>query len=99
VSKPVRHQRSRIKGRHLPTGVIYCGCPTKWGNHDHKWQILGKPEAVRRFEADLMAGRNGRITVADVQRELRGHDVCCWCGFDEACHVDVLLRIANQSPA
>lgn len=26
---------------------------------------------------------------------LRGHDLACWCGLDEFCHVDVLLCLAN----
>lgn len=27
--------------------------------------------------------------------ELRGHDLCCWCKLESACHVDILLEIAN----
>ena len=34
-------------------------------------------------------------TVEDVRTELRGKDLCCWCGLDQACHADVLLEIAN----
>lgn len=28
---------------------------------------------------------------------LRGYDLACWCGLDEPCHADVLLRLANES--
>jgi hypothetical protein len=40
-------------------------------------------------------------TVAEIQRELRGHDLACWCPLTDAegrpvpCHADVLLEIAN----
>jgi hypothetical protein len=29
--------------------------------------------------------------------ELRGHDLCCWCGLDEPCHADVLLELVNSA--
>lgn len=34
-------------------------------------------------------------TVADVQRELRGRNLACWCALDQPCHADVLLELAN----
>ena len=56
---------------------------------------LGRAEAVRRFRADLIAGRL-KITTDDVRRELRGRDLACYCPLDEPCHADVLLAIANK---
>lgn len=35
------------------------------------------------------------ITVEDVQRELAGHDLGCWCHPFAPCHADVLLEVAN----
>ncbi len=41
------------------------------------------------------------LTMEHVRRELRGHDLACWCPLDDAdgnpvpCHADVLLEIAN----
>jgi Domain of unknown function (DUF4326) len=37
-------------------------------------------------EQDELRGR--------VRRELRGHDLVCWCA-PHACHADVLLALAN----
>lgn len=34
-------------------------------------------------------------TRADIQRELRGKDLACWCRLDQPCHADVLLELAN----
>lgn len=67
--------------------------PTKWGN-PHPLS-LGRPEAVRRYRDDLLAGRL-RVTVDDVRRELRGRDLACYCPLDGPCHADVLLAIANE---
>ena len=32
----------------------------------------------------------------DIRTELAGKDLACWCPLDQACHADVLLRIANR---
>lgn len=32
---------------------------------------------------------------AEIQAELRGKDLACWCPLDQPCHADVLLEIAN----
>lgn len=34
-----------------------------------------------------------------VRVELAGRDLMCWCPPDLPCHVDVLLELANSSPA
>jgi hypothetical protein len=88
-----RHQRSRRKGARLPAGVVVVTRPTKWGN-PHPLS-LGREEAVRRYRDDLLAGRLA-ITVADVERELRGRDLACYCPLDEPCHAEVLLALANR---
>lgn len=89
---PKRYQRSRQKGAHLPDDVVVVTRPTRWGN-PHPLS-LGRPEAVRRYEQDLLAGRLP-FTVDDVRRDLRGKDLACYCPVDQPCHVDVLLEIAN----
>jgi Domain of unknown function (DUF4326) len=90
---PQRFQRSRRKGAHLPAGVVVVTRPTKWGN-PHPL-ALGRPEAVRRYRADLLSGRLA-VTVEDVRGELRGRDLACYCPLDEPCHADVLLAVASE---
>jgi hypothetical protein len=62
--------------------------------------------AVRDFEAALymasppnpIAGYLG-FTYEDIKRELKGYNLACTCSLDPndgPCHVDVLLRIANE---
>jgi Domain of unknown function (DUF4326) len=90
---PQRFQRSRRKGAHLPNGVVVVTRPTKWGN---PYPLeLGRPEAVRRYRDDLLAGRLA-VTVEDVKRELRGRDLACYCPLDQPCHADVLLAVASD---
>ena len=48
--------------------------------------------AVQLFRNHL--DRNPDLVVA-ARRELRGHDLMCWCPLDQPCHADVLLEIAN----
>ena len=36
-----------------------------------------------------------KLRYRDMQ-ELRGRSLACWCRVDEACHADVLLRLANR---
>jgi Domain of unknown function (DUF4326) len=90
---PRRYQRSRRKGARLPPDTIVVTRPTKWGN-PHPL-ALGRSEAVRRYRDDLLAGRLV-ITVEDVERELGGRDLACYCPLDQSCHADVLLDIANR---
>ncbi|CAN5144593.1 hypothetical protein BH11ACT6_BH11ACT6_34640 [soil metagenome] len=47
------------------------------------------PSAVGWVEHPMTA------TVPDVQRELTGRNLACWCPLDDPCHADVLLEIAN----
>jgi Domain of unknown function (DUF4326) len=93
----------------LPPGAKAIDRRGDWGN-PHKVGQPGVPDratAAALYERDLLAGnlkgyRSGRaLTIADAQRELRGHDlVCSGCQLDGLpCHGDVLLRYANaQQP-
>lgn len=38
-------------------------------------------------------------TVSDVEAELRGKNLACWCPLDGPCHADVLLALANSEGA
>ena len=89
---PQRYQRSRRRGARLPEGTIVVTRPTKWGN-PHPLSLV-REEAVRRYREDLLAGRLV-ITVGDVERELEGRDLACYCPLDQPCHADVLLEVAN----
>lgn len=93
AAEPRRLQLSRKKGFRLPAGAVVVSRPTKWGN-PYKPGKLTRAQAVARYRRDLMAGKL-RVGAADARKELRGHDLACWCSLDGPCHADVLLEVAN----
>ncbi|MEO6382001.1 MAG: DUF4326 domain-containing protein [Nitrobacter sp.] len=53
-------------------------------------------EAVERFEHCLLWD----VAIHDWLREqLGGMNLACWCGPEEYCHVDPILKIVNATPA
>ena len=59
--------------------------------------VVDRATARELFRKALLAG-NLEFSVADVQHELRGKNLACWCPLDEPCHADVLLELANKRP-
>lgn len=93
MTKPKRIQRKRVKGWRMPTGAVYVGRPTKWGN-PYSVKVWGSRErAVEHFRAMM---QEQPLDVAMARRELRGKDLACWCSLDQPCHADVLLELANR---
>jgi hypothetical protein len=72
-----------------PRGSVYIGRPSKWGNPFAIGKDGNRDQVIARYERWLC--ESGPI---DDIAELRGKDLVCWCS-PEACHGDVLLRIAN----
>lgn len=36
-----------------------------------------------------------QVNLDEIQDELRGKNLCCWCPLDQPCHADFLLEMAN----
>ena len=110
MSKPKRIQKLRAKGWRMPSGAIYVGSPTKWGN-PFVIGVDGDREACVELFIHLVdngllcisaakesvSAQNALMDVVtnDIE-ELHGHDLACWCPLDSPCHADVLLEIANS---
>lgn len=98
MTKPVRLQLSRRKGFDLQAlsiatnglPAINCARPGKRGNPYKVGSVLipDQQAAVDAFVANLPLG--------DFAKDLRGHNLACWCKPGTPCHADVLLEIANQ---
>lgn len=78
---------------------VYIGRPGPWGNpFTHRGgtiaerRVATREDAIRHYEAWLLAQPD---LVARARVELRGKVLGCWCA-PQACHGDVLLRIAND---
>lgn len=103
---PKRIQLRRTKGWRKPEGVLNCARPNPLGNpfvHDDPavavqayddWldgkSVLG---LGLRFADDTSTAR--RREVLRLIWRAAGQDCACWCGLDQPCHVDVILRRAN----
>lgn len=85
--------RAKVWDRRDPTrprDAVYVGRPSKWGN-PYSLRTYTRAEAIVRYERWLGL----RIDAGELDlAELRGRDLVCWCA-PEACHGDVLLRLAN----
>jgi hypothetical protein len=73
----------------MPMGAVSVTRPGKWGN---KWRIqdgFTLEESLRIYKEWAFDHRD------QIQRELSGKDLACWCKEGQPCHADVLLEIAN----
>jgi hypothetical protein len=93
MPKPRRLQLSRRKGSRLAEDAVVVARPTKWGS-PYKPGKLTRAEIVARYRRDLLAGKL-KVSIADARRELKGHNLACWCSLDGPCHADVLIEFAN----
>lgn len=72
----------------------------------HEIRYMTRAECVEMYERALTAPtpqihlwlqkERRWLTVDDVRADLAGKNLACWCKAWEPCHVDVLLRIANE---
>ena len=71
----------------------------------HGWP-MSRAEAVECFRRSLIPYTHqseqpmvdfflSELSIREIQSELRGKDLCCWCSLSEPCHADVLLELAN----
>lgn len=74
----------------IPSDAVYVGRPSMWGN-PFKIGVDGDRDTVMQmYENQIQRSPELQAKIP----ELRGKDLVCWC-TPEACHADVLLRLAN----
>lgn len=106
MTKPVRIQRSRKKGRNMQAEsrainglpAFYVGRPGPYGN---PYEVAGSGknnEYLAGLYREYLNRPEQAALVQRIKTELRGKNLACWCGLDQACHGDVLLEIANKKP-
>jgi hypothetical protein len=104
---PQRIRLSRRRGWRKPVGAVVVARPNRWANpYDYRDLAGGRAEAVERYAGWIVNPRSEPTrcgtttyrpsTVEEIQAQLRGRDLACWCPLDEPCHGDVLLEIANR---
>lgn len=104
---PQRIQQRRTKGWRKPEGAVAVGRGTKWGNPvtagllvpsqpDPVFQRFWLKQHFRRWLGGSAPWLGTPPSTEQIQTELAGKDLMCWCPLDQPCHADVLLKIANQ---
>ncbi len=111
MAKPQRLQLSRAKGFDLQRisretnglAAVNVARPSKFGNPFHITDEPGSRETSiaqfrRLFERPVQdpALRERVVAMKEALPSLRGKNLACWCKRGEACHVDVLLELANR---
>jgi len=68
----------------------------RYAVEDHrKWLESGKiPGGTPRAQIEPL--RERRDLVLLLLPQIRAHNLGCWCGLDQLCHVDTLLEQANR---
>jgi|tagenome__1003787_1003787.scaffolds.fasta_scaffold17409368_1 hypothetical protein len=101
---PERIRLRRTKGWRLPAGAVVVARPSKWGNPwridasgSTPYSVADRATAVARFREFISAPYDSDEYPPreQIQDELGGHDLACWCPLDGPCHADVLLEIAK----
>lgn len=69
---------------------VYIGRPSKWGN-PHKVGPMTREAAIEKYLDDLI---NDPFLITEHLHELQGKVLGCFCS-PNACHGDVLARLAN----
>lgn len=103
--QPVRIQRSRQHKQISPNEleIKYVGRPGKYGNpfkigmrSPHNFNvILDAAHCVELYEQYMEVKRESGELHSFLQ-PLKGKNLSCWCKVGEACHADVLLKMANE---
>jgi hypothetical protein len=74
----------------LPPHTRLVARPSKWGNR-FRLEEHGRAGAIR-FYRELQLPDQAEAA----RSELRGWNLACYCKPGEACHADLLLKVANS---
>ena len=85
----------------MPPNTVCVSRPSNWGNRYtvadyYAAGNLGSLTAARQAVVDLFKDGMNDYFRELVKHHLRGKNLACWCPFDQPCHADVLLKIANE---
>lgn len=96
MNPPVGVQRKRTKGWKKPENTVFVNRPLKYGN---PFRLGDEVEGViitrENFKPYYRKWLLATYPVDEIQRDLRGKNIGCFCGEGLACHRDVLLEVAN----
>ena len=94
-TEPVRIQRKRTKGWRLPPNTVCVTRPSKWGNPYRVGRDGTADQCIGAYRKRINENVWTFPSKRDVQSQLRGKNLACFCPLDRPCHADILLEIAN----
>lgn len=108
TEQPIRVQRRRTKGYRLPPNTVCVTRPGKYGNPFQVGKVgpmgrqpIDSAGAVGFFEAMLddseLRAAAGYPCDEEIERDLAGKNLACYCGPSKPCHADPLLKRANRN--
>lgn len=92
----------------MPANTVYVGRGSRWGNRFVVGKDGSAEECIAKHAEDLLSyshrgPHNGmgdfllsQAILDELERDLRGKNLACWCALDQPCHADLLLRWANE---
>lgn len=109
AGSPARITLARRKGWRMPPNTVKVCRPSKYGNPFHVADVLehydgdklaAQADCVRSYRRWLEEGvtsfcDDGPPSIGEIQRDLAGKNLACWCKAGTPCHADVLLSVAN----
>lgn len=90
------HVMPRVLNKHhhgIPSGAVYIGRPSKWGNPFTIGTDGNRAEVIAKYRRWLEVQT---ALVEAVKMELAGKDLVCFC-HPAPCHGDVLVEVANDT--
>jgi len=103
-----RVQRSRQVRPGIPSGAVYVGRPSQWGNQakvGEYYLIPGGTSILVKnnfLAVDLFYQYCQKFAQEDPKGffdwlfPLIDKNLCCWCGLNDICHADVLLFVTRK---
>ncbi len=95
MNKPIGVQRKRVKGWRKPANTVNVSRPSKYGNPYRVGRDGTAAECKDKYRRLIEGNIWNTPNRLDVQKDLRGKNLMCWCPLNTPCHRDVLLEIAN----
>lgn len=100
---PRRIQLKREAGWRMPPDTVKADRSTRWGNPLRIRPGYAAAQAVEDFSRWVEGGsvqwplraRSQPPLLEAIRLHLGGNNLACWCGPNESCHAEVLLRLAN----
>lgn len=96
LTKPQRIQLRRTKGWRMPPNTVKVDRSTKWGNPFRGQSAEVLVERYRREHIGGLSPAARKAFLREVDAELRGKNLACWCTPGRPCHADFLLEIVNR---